>query len=224
MATEIKVINNEGKAETITLPDTVKSVDFGAMGVHSAEEVTSIKLKAENEAKATGDRALSELRTSNDTEKASLEAKLAEFTAKKDGGNAENIAMKQAIDEQQKAIKTLTDAITSEKAEKMALQYNQELKSESDTLKLAGDAAETFALIAKSKKKIADDGGVSYTLANGLPGTLKEFTSEFKESTVGKSLMVSTQAGGSGSNPGGDPPPPGGVVKSLSEFRTKHRT
>lgn len=223
MATELKVLNQEGKAEVFSLPDTVKSIDYGAMGIHSADEVTGIKLAAIAETKAALERTAAELKTSNDVKVSDLETKLAEFQTKDEGGGVEMINLRQQLKNTQAAQKTMSDMIVKEKSDNLELQYKQQLQTQASKIKLDDDGSTIFQSYARLAEQKNEDGTKQYKLATGIMSSLEEFAKEFAAGPVGKKFIVSKQQGGTGSDPGTEVPPSEGGAKTLAEFRKTHR-
>jgi len=183
---KIKIIKSDGTKGEVEIDG---SVDFSAMGVLSADEVTALKTRALGEGQSKAEKAMQEKIDAAERKLTEYEASLT--TKQRNSVQAEErmAAMEQTL-----------------KAMRAEMESAQKARAEADLAKAIADARSGLAFTEggstifdlQMRSKMQADG--SYILSTGERGTLDQARTEWVNSPVGKALIRAESRSGAGTS------------------------
>jgi len=191
----MKVAGLKGGA-VVEVEIDVDTLDFKSMGVLSRDEVDEFAkrktLEGANKAKTEFEQVLAQAQKERDELKVKLEENSSGMSAKE----REALEKDGRLAQLETTLRTLTEKMTQTEQEKTKAIIAKEIADVRSDLRLVAGASEIFDGYMANRRQA--DG--QYLLSNGLKGTAQEARAEWVGSEVGKSLLLSSERGGSNSS------------------------
>ncbi len=161
------------------------------------------------------------------TEREELTKQLqAQLDAAKKGSGAAGIEaekLRQELADLNGKVRTLHESAEAERSERKRLSLENSIKDTLVSLPLSDGGKQAFLVSANAAVRVRQDGTNGFALSSGAVGSLDEFSSEWRNTPLGKMSILSTERGGTGAGlkgvVGGDIPK---TAAEKTEFVAKH--